>query len=748
MRLRLESRISGMVARADTTNLPHGQPPDPEAWLDAVGQGRDESQKQFLRRALERARLAHRQQTRASGEPYLVHCLAVAEIVHHLKLDREAIAAAILHDVVEDTGITLDSIREEFGDGVARLVDGVTKMGRIGELSEPVDHKHAAKSTHSESVRKLLLAMAEDVRVVLIKLADRLHNMRTLRYLSEERQRRIARETLDIFAPLANRLGIWQVKWELEDLSLRYLDPEAYHRIASLLAGRRIDRERHIEEVKTRLYSAFKAAGIEAEISGRPKHIYSIWRKMQRKNVHFHEIFDVQAVRVLVDQPRDCYAVLGIVHSLWRHVPHEFDDYIANPKSNNYQSLHTAVIGPEGKAVEVQIRTREMHEHAELGIAAHWMYKEGARHDAGFERKVLWLRQLLEWKDEEPSADEFVDRFKSESVEERVYVLTPQGRVIDMPAGATALDFAYHVHTDVGHRCRGVKVNGRIVPLSYELGSGEQVEVLTGPQARPSRDWLNPHLGYLKTSRARAKVRHWIKHQDRDINIAAGRSSLERELHRLGLSNVKFDEVASRLNFSEVDSLMAALGRGETQTGQVVNVIMGLADSGAEEQAPLSLPGRRSTHHRETGDFKILGVGNLLTNTARCCHPVPDDSIVGYITRGRGVTIHRSDCPNVLRLKEQDRERFIDVEWGDTPASVFPVDISITAYDRPGLLRDVSNVLANDRINMLGVNTYTDRKEMLAHMELQAEVTDVGQLSRVLDRIGQLSNVIEVRRKV
>jgi len=737
-----------MVARAETKTPVHGQPLDPGAWLAAVADGRSDAELKYIRDALDQARLAHQAQRRASGEPYLMHCQAVAEIVHHLNLDHKAVAAAILHDVVEDTDVSLDMLEQKFGVELAGLVDGVTKMGYIDELRGAAAAGSAARMNHAESVRKLLLAMANDVRVVLIKLADRLHNMRTLRYLNEQRQRRIARETLDIYAPLANRLGIWQVKWELEDLALRYLDTKAYHRIASLLDGRRIDRERHIELVKESLFTEFGRVGVQAEIAGRPKHIYSIWRKMRRKNIDFHQIFDVQAVRVLVDSTADCYTVLGVVHGLWHHVPHEFDDYIANPKANNYRSLHTAVIGPEGRAVEVQIRTHDMHEHAELGIAAHWRYKEGVHYDEGFEKKVAWLRQLLEWKEEEPSADEFVNRFKSESVEERVYVLTPQGKVIDLPAGATALDFAYHIHTDVGHRCRGIKVNGRIVPLSYELSSGQQVEVLTARQAAPSRDWINPHLGYLKTSRARAKVRHWFRQQDREINVTAGRASLERELHRLGVSGRQLEEVANKLNFNDIDSMMAALGGGDLQTGQVVNVLLNLA--GTEDDQPPTMPShnRRAVPRHGHDDFSILGVGNLLTNAARCCRPVPSDVIVGYITRGRGVTIHRRDCANVLSLKDEDRDRLIDVEWGALPDRVFPLDIQLQAYDRPGLLRDVSALLANDRVNVLGINTSTDKRNMIAFMELHVEVTDIGQLSRILSRMGQLPNIIEVKRKV
>ena len=722
--------------------IPAGAAPDTDAWLREVGASRPAPEVELLARAAQRARLAHEGQRRASGEPYVGHSLEVARIVSSLGLDAESVAAAVLHDTVEDTGTRLEDLSEEFGPGVAHLVDGVTKMGRIGEYASG-----SRDNPQAENLRKLLLAMAEDVRVVLIKLADRLHNMRTLKHLDAARQYKIARETMEIYAPLANRLGIWQLKWELEDLALRYLESDTYREIAGLLDSRRVDRERQIQQVIERLTDEFAKAGLHAEVTGRPKHIYSIWRKMKRKNVDFHEIFDVQAVRVLVEQTSECYAALGIVHSLWHHIPREFDDYIANPKENNYRSLHTAVLGPDGRPIEVQIRTHEMHQHSELGIAAHWRYKEGRAFDPGFEQKVAWLRQLLEWKDEESTASDFVDRFKSESAEERVYVLTPQGKVVGLAQGATALDFAYHIHTDVGHRCRGVKVNGRIVPLNQELHSGDQVEVLTTRHGSPSRDWLNPHLGYLRTSRARAKVRHWFKTQDREKNIHAGRSALERELRRIGTLNISHEKLAQQLHFPDTEDMLAALGSGDLNSSQLaaaVNALLEPAETPAR-QLPLRAPHRAGGG---AGDVRIQGVGNLLTQTARCCKPVPDDPIVGYITRGRGVTIHRQDCANILRLRREDATRMIEVEWGETPQQVYSVDVHVLAYDRAGLLRDITSLLANDRVNVLGVNTYTDRKDMMARMDLRLEITDLDQLSRILARIGQLSNVVEVYRKI
>jgi len=724
---------------------------DPSLYPDAVVRpleplmaDRSEEQQQILMRAAEWAINAHQDQQRASGEPFHSHVFAVAHILNGLNLDYETLAAAMLHDVVEDTDATLDDVRTEFGPVIARLVDGVTKMERIGEFQKAGE---SGDQNQAESLRKLLLAMAEDVRVVLIKLADRLHNMRTLQHLDAERQRRIARETLDIYAPLANRLGIWQVKWELEDLSLRYLEPAAYQELAMLLDEKREDREHYIRQVIEQLGAELEKAGIKATVTGRPKHINSIYRKMQRKRLDFDQIFDMRAVRILVKEDKDCYAALGVVHGLWRHIPKEFDDYIANPKENLYRSLHTAVIGPEGRNLEIQIRTEAMHRHAELGVAAHWRYKEGGGSDTAYEEKIAWLRQLLEWKDEEYSANDFVDRFKSEAFQERVYVLTPQGRIIDLPQGATPLDFAYAVHTEVGHRCRGAKINGRIVPLTYPLQNGEQVEVLTTRQGEPSRDWLNTHLGYLKTSRARSRVRSWFRYQDFEHNVSAGRNILDRELHRVAIADLSMDKIAARFKYKQLDDFLAAIGHGDITAGQLANA----ANELVPRQDALPSQPRRALKKEQTstdGGFRIFGVGNLLTTTARCCSPVPNDPIIGYITRGRGVTIHRQDCGNILRLQGEDRDRLIEVEWGAASAEGYQVDIAVEAYDRSGLLRDITSVLANEKINLNGVNTLTDKLDGIARMSLTLEIADIGQLSRVLTKIGQLPNVVEARRKV
>lgn len=711
-------------------------------WLASIAEGRKPEEMELIRTAVEIADKAHLTQTRASGEPYLNHALAVADIVTGLRLDSESIAAAILHDVVEDTDISLEQVNELCGPGVAKLVDGVTKMSSIGEYHATDGRKENIKA---ESLRKLLLAMAEDVRVVMIKLSDRLHNMRTLKYLSEEKQRRIARETMDIYAPLANRLGIWQVKWELEDLSFRYIDPATYKQVAKFLDERRVDRQRYIEDAIAILEKELSKVGVRADIKGRAKHIYSIWKKMKRKGLSFHDLYDVRAVRVLVDSVADCYHVLGTVHSLWPHIPKEFDDYIATPKENNYQSIHTAVIGPGGKTLEVQIRTAEMEKHAELGVAAHWRYKEGGRSDKSFEQKIAWLRQLLDWKEEESDADDFIDRFKSEVFQDRVYVLTPGGEVFDLPQGATPLDFAYYVHTEVGNRCRGSKVNGRIVPLTYELVSGEQVEILTTKHGGPSRDWLNPHLGYLKTSRARSKARSWFKQQDHEQNIIDGRVLLDRELGRLGVRDLGYEKLTGYFRYGSIDEMLIAIGRGDINPAQIAGAVNKLVERPTK---PVTQQIGRRRKTTEEGDIQIRGVGNLLTNMARCCKPAMGDSIIGFITQGRGVSIHRSDCKNILNLPENKRPRLIEVEWGGMGnETAYPVDIEIEAIDRQGLLIDIYTVLSNEKLNVLASNTLSDPKMHTARIDVTLEITDIDQLSKVLGRINQLSNVMEVRRK-
>ena len=714
-------------------------------WLASISEGRKPEEVALIRTALDIADKAHLTQVRASGEPYLNHAMAVADIVTGLRLDHESIAAAVLHDVVEDTDVTLEHVRELCGPGVAHLVDGVTKMSSIGDYHLGEGRKEKIKA---ESLRKLLLAMAEDVRVVMIKLADRLHNMRTLKYLNEEKQRRIARETMDIYAPLANRLGIWQVKWELEDLSFRYLDPATYKQVAKFLDERRVDRQRYIEEVIDILQKQLGIAGVKADITGRAKHIFSIWKKMKRKGLSFHDLYDVRAVRVLVDNVADCYHVLGTVHSLWPHIPKEFDDYIATPKENNYQSIHTAVIGPSGKTLEVQIRTAEMDKHAELGVAAHWRYKEGGKADKGFEQKIAWLRQLLDWKEEESGADDFIDRFKSEVFQDRVYVLTPGGEVFDLPQGATPLDFAYYVHTEVGNRCRGAKVNGRIVQLTYELQSGEQVEILTTKQGGPSRDWLNPHLGYLKTSRARSKAGTWFKQQNHEQNIIDGRSLLERELNRLAVRDLSYDKLSEYFHLNSNDDMLIAIGRGDINPAQIAGAVYKLVEKPQKEAAVSKAP-ERKPRTSDGGDIQIRGVGNLLTMIARCCKPAMGDPIIGFITQGRGVSIHRSDCKNILNLPEAKRSRLIEVEWGGFGSeTTYPVDIEIEAIDRQGLLIDVYTVLTNEKINVLGSQTLSDQKSHSARIDVTLEIADIDQLSRVLGRINQLPNVMEVRRKI
>ena len=723
-------------------------------------------------RAFRVADHAHKDQRRASGEPYVNHCVAVALILSELRVPPEVIVAGLLHDTVEDTAITLNDLRQDFGDDVAKLVDGVTKLIHLPRVSRGDQHPEETASTDSfltiaeqkeeidkearvdqlyrsrkydlvsETLRKTFLAMGEDVRVVLIKLADRLHNMRTLGHMPESKRKRIAQETLDIFAPLANRLGIWQMKWELEDLAFRYVNPGKYKEIATNLAERRLDRERDLNDIIEGLATLLSMAGIRAEISGRPKHIYSIYKKMARKGVAFEQVHDIRGVRIIVEDVPTCYSALGVIHTHWRPIPGQFDDYIAVPKDNFYQSLHTAVVFDDGKQLEVQIRTPEMDQNAELGIAAHWRYKEGAPRDEAFEKKILWFRSLMEWKQDVEDAGEFVDSLKTDVFQDRVYVFTPKGDIYDLPLGSTPIDFAYHVHTDIGHRCRGAKVNGKLVPLDYVLHTGEQVEVLTAKRGGPSRDWLNPNLGLVRTQRARAKIRHWFKKQAQEQNIAQGRELLDKELRRLGLKDVNLEQIAHRFEYKNLDELLVAIGCGDLPLVRIANHLM----QNEKDEDGLLFGSRLITELvGQSDEITVVGLKGLLTTIARCCNPVPGDDIIGYVTRGRGATVHRQDCPNILRLRE--KERLVKVAWGEQKR-IYPVAVRVKAYDRDGLARDVSNLVANESINMglvqAGINH--EAKMNMAVLDLVLEVKDVDQLTRVLTRIEALPNVMEAHR--
>ena len=698
----------------------------------------------LVQHAYEFALAAHEGQERASGESYIQHPLAVASILADLRLDAATIASALLHDVPEDTDITIEDLREEFGAEVAQLVNGVTKLDHIGQITGT--SLRDLEEEQAENLRKIFLAMVDDIRVVLIKLADRLHNMRTLNALPEHKRRRIAKETLEIFAPLANRLGIWQVKSELEDLSFRHLKPETYKEIASLLDERREDRMNWVAQVTDQLSGRLQQDGISAEITGRPKHIYSIYRKMRRKEIEFDQIYDVRAVRVLVETLPECYAVLGMVHSLWKPIPREFDDFIATPKDNLYRSLHTAVVGPDGKPLEVQIRTREMHRTAEYGIAAHWRYKEQqTKRDIEFENKIAWLRQLMEWRQEVTDAREFVDSLKTDVFQDRVYAFTPKGDLIDLPAGSTPVDFAYHVHTEIGHRCRGARVNGRIVSLDYQLQSGDQVDIIAAKRGGPSRDWLNPHLNHVKTSRARGKIRQWFRRQDRDQNIQLGRDILDRELKRLNTESERYEQIAKRFGYDKVDDFLAAIGYGDINSQQIATKVLASERERAGPEFPETLPDRPPPPMTVSG-INVLGTSGLLTKLARCCNPLPGDPIVGYITRGKGVTIHRQDCPNMTHTR--DTERLIAVDWGTAEDQAHPVMIVVKAFDRGGLLRDIAALVADEGIGLSSAHAITGEKGNIATITATLEITSVAQLSSVLAMIERVPNVIEARRLV
>ena len=720
--------------------------------------------------------------------------LEMAEILASLQLDSDSLVASVLYRAVRERRIELKIVEASFGSAVAKLIAGVQKMAAIGARRNdshiPVLGQESDEQ--AEQVRKMLVAMVDDVRVALIKLAERTCAIRAVKNVDEVKRCRVAREVADVYAPLAHRLGIGHIKWELEDLSFRYLQPEEYKKIATLLDEKRLDRLGYIERLIAQLHDDFASIHIEADINGRAKHIYSIWRKMCRKGISFSQVYDIRAVRVLVKTERDCYSVLSIVHNLWRNISHEFDDYIAVPKENGYRSLHTAVVGPENKVLEIQIRTFAMHSEAEYGICAHWRYKgaDSDRAEDSYEQKITWLRQVLEWHESlgdgqqqtdalgvdgnldrvaeggvggvvggifegvSPNAlhakthrNNSRDHIETSVEQTRIYVFTPDGHIIDLPRGATPLDFAYRVHTDVGHRCRGAKVNGRIVPLNSVLETSDQVEIITGKRESPSRDWLTSALGYLATSKARASVQHWFKMQARDQNISEGQALLDREFKRLALMQLDFEQLAKKLNLRNLDNLYAAVGASDIGVGSVLNAAQKMLPSSDRDQLLVPFNTKAAVKPQIGADVYIDGVGNLMTQIAHCCNPLPGDAINGYITLGRGVSIHRQDCSNILQLQTEEPERIIQVSWGHAPKNHYSVELLVEAFDRQGLLRDITELLDRDKINITSMNSLSDRGENTVDMSLVIEVKGFTELSRVLARLNQLSNVASARRK-
>ncbi|MDO9545143.1 MAG: bifunctional (p)ppGpp synthetase/guanosine-3',5'-bis(diphosphate) 3'-pyrophosphohydrolase [Pelolinea sp.] len=705
------------------------------------------------------AKGAHKGQKRASGEPYFSHCVAVAQILTDLKVPAIVVSAALLHDIVEDTKITLDEVKDKFGPEIGSLVDGVTKLSNLPRISRADQHpenkndtsddsdeeleittpiKSRRQDLKTETLRKTLMAMGDDVRVVVIKLADRLHNMRTLSYMPVEKRERIAQETLDIFAPLANRLGIWQIKWELEDLGFRFTKPDEYKEIAQKLSDRRANRESEVEKIIVILKKLLDDARIDAQISGRPKHIYSIYTKMIRKEKPFEMVRDLRGVRLIVKDIPECYAALGIIHTNWRPIPNEFDDYIAAPKDNFYKSLHTAVIYTDGKPLEVQIRTSEMDQDSEYGIAAHWLYKEMGSKDDHYQQRVNWLRRLMEWRQDIQDAQEFVDGVKSDVFEDRVYAFTPKGDIIDLSLGSTPIDFAYMVHTEVGNRCRGAKVNGKLVSLEYKLKTGDQVEILTAKRGGPSRDWLNTHLGLVNSQRARAKIRQWFKKQDRDQNLSQGKTLLEKEFQKLSILDIDMDNLANGFDFKSPEDMYVAIGCGDLSIRRIINHLQEVEERKDDPLFPIRTD---SIDRKDSDSVNVLGLKGLLTNYAKCCNPAPGDEIVGYITRGRGATIHRKDCPNILRTK--DKERIVKVSWGEAKRT-FPVMVQIKAYDRQGLMGDISTILSNEGVNMRDIDTKFSNN--LATIKILLDVGDINQLSKILSLTESLPNVMQAYR--
>ena len=722
---------------------------EPEDWLKELRLKRDDKSLQVILEALYMVRDV-KSNNDGLKKANIKQGLEMAGVLSDLRMDNTALATACVYPLVRDQQLGMNKVRDKLGPAVHKLLSGVQTMSAVRDLQNA---NSADNRIAMDPLRHMLLAMVDDTRVILIKLAEQVSLLHNAKSLPEEERLELAMESRDIYAPLANRLGIGQLKWELEDFSFRFIEPEQYKKIAKSLAERRVDRDKYIASITSQLQAEMKALNVEAEVLGRAKHIYSIWRKMTRKNVSFEEIYDARAVRILVAEIPHCYAALGVVHSLWPHIAKEFDDYIATPKDNGYQSIHTAVIGPMGKALEVQIRTHQMHQDSEHGVAAHWRYKEGGKNsDNGHEQKIAWLRELLEWQEELADSEELLNEFREQVIEDRVYVFTPNGEIIDLPPKGTPLDFAYRIHTDIGHRCKGAKVNGRIVPLTYELKTGEQIEILNSKSGTPSRDWMNPALGYLRSSRARAKIHQYFKKQDREKNILAGKPILDKELQRNGLKQVDLAQLAKHFNYLHIEDLYAGVGAGDMKLQQVVNFARSLVEDEHKTESAEQLEELPSKEfkpkktNKQQSEIVVQGVSNLLTNIAKCCKPVPGDNIVGYISLNRGVVIHRNNCNHIINAYKKNPERVIEADWGRSQ-EYYSVDLHILAYDRQGLLRDITAILANNSIGVVTLNTNSKNiNEMKVDIFLEVEVPSADKLNETISLLYRIPNISEVRR--
>lgn len=735
-----------MVRVKDTTPIAEDGSIDVELWLHQLNAKGYLDNLELVRTACTLSQIAGTEHATETGQSCLQQGLAMADILADIGVDKETLAAAIIYENVRYSDLSLEDVGEQLGPNIVKLVKGVEKMGAIRNFQAL--SRYPQNKEKIDNIRKMLLAMVDDVRVVLIKLAERLCVLRAASHLPEATRIKIANEAMEIYAPLANRLGIGAIKWELEDQAFHRLHPGEYKEIAKGLKAKRVERDKFVNHIVAQLNQMIKATGAKHfAVYGRSKHIHSIYKKMQRKHVSLDEIYDATAVRVLLDTKEQCYEVLGMVHTTWKQIPAEFDDYIANPKPNGYQSLHTAVLGPEDRAFEVQIRTFQMHDLAEMGVAAHWKYKEGPGHvKQSHQRKIAWLRDVFAWHQEMAANKGIAEEVTAEFLEDRIYVFTPDGDVIDLPVGSTPLDFAYHVHTDLGHRCRGAKVNGHIVPLTTQLITGDRVEVLSGKITKPSRDWINPHLNYLKTTRAKAKVLHWFKMQDYDNNVEEGRELLEKELKSLGVKSDKLVEAQEALQYKKLEDMFAALGRGDLKLSHIVNKIT--PPDSAEQNIEKFIRQYPTPQIASGGDVTIEGVGKLLTYMARCCQPLPGDAVIGYITIGRGVSIHRQDCPNIIHASEKQKQRFLQVSWGKSTSENYLVDVLVRAFDRSELLKDITAVLANEKAHVYALQTSTNKPENMKYISLTVEIDGLNSLSRLLNKLGQVPNVVEARRQL